>query len=432
MDTSNPYAPVLAALVILAASLFVVNMVRRELAPLSGLGTTGQWMLSTALGSGIIAVALKLITLILLLSAPGLLEALIPSPGQRQATIHNIQPVSSPSRGYVWAALPQIAPSPPDNPTTAAKVALGERLFNDKNLSWDRSIACSSCHALYPYAGADGRPTSKGIYGQRARRNAPSVWNSAFQARLFWDGRASTLEEQALGPMLNPMEMGMPSVEAVVARVKRQEDYQTAFRQIFGPDNPININHITAAIAAYERTLVTADSPYDQFVRGDRLALSPAQLRGMALFESVGCVLCHSGPNFSGASLIGGNAPMRIFPAKSSSFEQQYRLTEDKGLAPLGGERGIWRIPSLRNVALTAPYFHNGSVDTLKEAVRIMVHTQLGHPLEGFHKTDKLHWDPDLHMIIRNAPQPLDESDIQDLVAFLHALSSERLARLHE
>jgi cytochrome c peroxidase len=333
-------------------------------------------------------------------------------------------------RAYVWQTLPERAPAPAWNPTTPEKVALGERLFHDKALSIDRTLSCSSCHDVRKGAGEDHRSGSLGVGGQVGSRNAPTVWNSGFQAVLFWDGRAASLEDQAAGPPLNPKEMGMPSAEAVEQRVKEDPTYREPFARAFGADQPITITQITAAIAAYERTLITTDTPYDRFVRGDKNALSAAQQRGMALFESVGCVLCHSGPNFSGASLFDSPpASHRLFPVfDSPKYMNRYNLNKDPGANVPGSMQAVWRIPSLRNVALTAPYFHNGSVDNLPEAVRIMATVQRGKRIvgrtSGFTATASTNRDDS---IARSDSGTLGERDVGDLVAFLQSLSSDRL-----
>lgn len=341
-------------------------------------------------------------------------------------------PGEAPSEPTVWRPLPVVAPAPADNPTTAAKVALGRRLFHDRNLSRDRSLSCASCHDVTSGAGTDDRATSLGIGGQSGARNAPTVWNAAFQARLFWDGRAASLEAQAFGPLVNPIEMGMPSHAAVETRVAEQPAYPPAFRAAFGGDGRITMARIAAAIAAYERTLITPDTPYDRFVRGDRRAMTSQQLRGMALFESVGCVYCHAGPNFSGASLFGAAAPYRGFPTLPTGRDVEARLREDPGRAPEGSPRGVWRIPSLRNVALTPPYFHNGAVERLDEAVQIMAETQLGFQVERAG-----HALPAPQVIERPGdagprlapPRILRREEVQALVAFLEALSDDTLAR---
>jgi cytochrome c peroxidase len=334
-------------------------------------------------------------------------------------------------QAYVWRTLPDKAPAPAWNPTTPEKVALGERLFHDPSLSIDGTISCSSCHDVRKGAGEDHRSGSLGIGGQVGSRNAPTVWNSGFQAVLFWDGRAASLEDQAKGPPTNPKEMGMPSLEAVEQRVRDNASYREPFASAFGADQPITITQITAAIAAYERTLITTDTPYDRFVRGDSKALSSAQLRGMALFQSVGCIMCHSGPNFSGASVFDPPpATQRLFPVfDSPKYVKRYNLTRDVGANEPGSKQGVWRIPSLRNVALTAPYFHNGSVDNLPEAVRIMATVQRGKRISNDAKdTETIVWSQQEKTIARLEAAPLSERDVQDIVEFLKSLSSDSLA----
>ncbi|MBM96573.1 MAG: cytochrome-c peroxidase [Oceanospirillaceae bacterium] len=325
---------------------------------------------------------------------------------------------------YQWQALPDRPPSPMHNPWNKARAEVGKRLFSDTNLSLDRSVSCASCHDNDTHAGADGRPTAVGVGGQAGPRNSPTVWNSAYQQWLFWDGRAASLEEQAIGPLLNPIEMAMPSAEALVARVREDRVYIELFEQAFGSADAIGINEIVAALAAYQRTLITPDSPYDRYVRGDTSALNPVQLRGMALFEELGCVNCHSGPNFSGAGILANNSPWRIFPALDTPFEQQYQLTEDLGMAPAGSTKGVWRIPSLRNVAQTAPYFHNGSVTELEEAVRIMASAQLGHQLAQTASESEFVWSDDGYLIPVQR-RTVTEQEVQAIVAFLESLSGE-------
>lgn len=311
-----------------------------------------------------------------------------------------------------WPALPDKAPVPAGNPMTLAKVELGRKLFYDRALSRNGKVACVSCHDLEAGAGTDRERVSSGIGGKTGSRNAPTVWNAAFQARLFWDGRATSLEEQAKGPLINPIEMGMKDHAAVERAVAARPAYQTEFSKVFGGVRPVSIDNIAAAIATFERTLITPDTPYDRYARGDKTALNEAQLRGMRLFEGYGCRICHSGPNFSGASLFDTAMPFRAFPALpmfATSYVARYRLTQDLGRAEPGARQGLWRVPSLRNVALTAPYFHNGAVSRLEDAVRIMTAAQLGRPIDRLdHNT-------------------VADRDVADIVAFLGSLSSDRL-----
>ncbi len=424
-------------LMIVSGVSLLLMMVHGELGPVARLGAGGRWLLAGALGMGVIAFAVKLTAIAVMAGMPQ--KVIAPLVGELQPTgFVGLEPdgerpdeTSDAGARYVWQALPERAPAPADNPTTAEKVALGRRLFEDRRLSRDGTLSCSSCHTVAGGgAGIDGRRTATGIDGQVGPRNVPTVWNTAFQAVLFWDGRAASLEEQAAGPMLNPIEMGMPSAAAVEARVNADAGYREAFARAFGDDGPVTMKRIVAAIAAYERTLITPDTPYDRFVRGDRAALTPAQLRGMALFQATGCIGCHAGPNFSGASLFEGQAPLRTFPTFASAYEARYDLAADSGAAGPGRRPGTWRIPSLRNVALTAPYFHNGSVKDLREAVRIMATVQLGKSIGAAPTPPRLVvWAPSQRVLGSVVQGSLSETDVDDIVAFLDALTGDSLAR---
>lgn len=428
---------------IMVALVFLLMMIHKELGPLSMLAGRKRWLLGTALGSGVLAFSLKLLLIIGIAYLPDifitpLLEESIPQRHTRPVTGSITTPqyrwtplagtetvtrnsVSATDKEYVWETLPSEVPAPTDNPITPDKVALGKRLFFDPNLSRDGTISCSSCHNVLGTAGADARPTSLGIDRQLGPRNAPTVWNTAFQAVLFWDGRASSLEQQAIGPLTNPKEMGMPSLAAVEKRVRENTDYRDAFTRAFGSGVPVTITRIAEAIASYERTLITTDTPYDRFVRGDLDALNKQQLRGMALFQSVGCINCHYGPNFSAASVFDTSLPYRPFPALPIPEQVRYDLTSDTGAANKISGRGVWRVPSLRNVALTGPWLHNGSVNELAEVVRIMSRAQLGYT--GRY----LVWS-DQDRVLRERTRPaIEEKQINDIVAFLTALSSDRL-----
>lgn len=417
---------------LLIALAVLLLMVQQELGPFSGLKGGGKILLMSAFGMGVFAFGLKLTVATAVAKMPERTVAPLVAANTKSVSASAAlpSPVGPPPPGpghYVWQALPEKAPAPEDNPTTPDKVALGKRLFFDRGLSADGSVSCSSCHDLNRGAGADGRRTALGIRGQSGSRNAPTVWNAAFQSVLFWDGRAASLEEQAKGPLLNPVEMGMPSAVAVERRVVKNASYRDDFARVFGPGSTISLKRIAEAIAAYERTLITPDSPYDRFVRGDGKALDAAQLRGMALFQSFGCVACHRGPNFSDASLLDGQSPLRIFPAKATPFDSRYRLTADGGASGRAG-RGVWRVPSLRNVALTGPYFHNGSVDSLEEAVRIMANAQLGMTM-GPSSGRALYWSQQDKVLSQAEPRFISEGEVKDIVAFLNGLSSDALVQ---
>lgn len=303
--------------------------------------------------------------------------------------------VGSISIASAWDALPTTAPAPADNPTTAEKVELGKMLYHDPRLSSTGTVACASCHNTM-LGGEDNRPNSMGVNGQTGGRSAPTVWNSAFNAVQFWDGRAASLEEQAAGPVTNPIEMGMKDWDSVVARLKTIKGYNEAFTKAFG-ENSVSKDNATKAIAAYERTLITPNSPYDKFVSGDKSALTEQQVRGMNKMAELGCTSCHSGAAFNGAGTF------QKFPVHNNAyFAAQLHLDKDKGLAEVtknDADTHLWKVPTLRNIALTAPYFHNGSVKTLDEAVKIMAKLQL----------DK----------------ELSQEEVADIVAFLEGLTGE-------
>jgi cytochrome c peroxidase len=414
-----------------AAGLIVLAfLIQGDLARGTRLRLGQRILLGAGLGLGVIAFSVKLAII------SGL--TLAGSRGDRPFAVHT---VTAPPRieepavviGAVkWEPLPLTAPEPANNPSTPEKVALGARLFADTALSRDGTVACVSCHDTKRGGGTDGRQFSKGIGGQFGGRNAPTVFNAAFQAWQFWDGRAHSLEEQALGPIANPVEMGSTDLNAVVERLKADRSYVDAFAAAFGAAEPISIEHLAQAIAAYERTLITPDSPYDRFVRGDQSALTPQQVRGMSLFESSGCADCHSGPNFSSASMLApdrGGTGFRLFPAQPSEFDAKYGLTTDSGGRAKGAAPGLWRVPTLRNIALTAPYFHNGSVNDLTEAVRIMAVSQSGRVLsENPILQPAVAWLPGERRMMRYRQTPINEAEISDITAFLRALTSDRLA----
>lgn len=303
--------------------------------------------------------------------------------------------------GYALEPLPEQPPIPQDNPMSAAKVALGRALYFDPRLSVDGTISCNSCHNLMKGGDDSPSPVSEGVGGQLGARNSPTVWNAAFMSVLFWDGRANSLEEQAQGPMTNPVEMGNPNVDAVVARLNQIPLYRKAFQRVFGGGDALSAKHLTQAIAAFERTLITPNSRFDLYLKGNKSALSDEEMRGMQKFEGMGCASCHSGPNFAGPLLPAGQGYYEKFPkVASSGYEKQYHLSDDLGrfnVTHKEEDKHMFRVPTLRNIARTAPYFHNGSVATLEEAVLVMGKTQLN--------------------------KDLGPEDVKDLVAFLKTLT---------
>jgi cytochrome c peroxidase len=263
-----------------------------------------------------------------------------------------------------------ISPIPRSLPLDARKVALGRRLFQDTRLSRDDSLACSSCHDLAK-GGADGEKTSIGVSGQRADRNAPTVFNAVFNFRQFWDGRAATLEDQVDGPVGNPKEMDS-SWHAIMAKLGEDREYRVAFGGIYGA---MEAGHVKSAIAEFERSLITPGSRFDLYLEGDRTALTDGERRGYQLFKSYGCVACHQGVN------VGGNLYQRLGVLQAFGEGTAAIDPPDVGRMAITRKREdllVFKVPGLRNVALTAPYFHDGSVEKLDQAVVLMGQYQLG------------------------------------------------------
>lgn len=284
---------------------------------------------------------------------------------------------------HAQEALPKQPPIPKDNPMSANKIELGKELFFDPRLSRPGTISCNSCHNVMA-GGDDNRALSLGFKSQLGGRSAPTVWNAAYQSIQFWDGRAATLEEQSKGPLINPVEMGMDAHNVVIGRITKIKGYEEQFEKVFGKKS-MTIDNVAKAIAAYERTLITPDSAFDQFIRGNKKAMSAAEIKGFETFKNTGCVACHSGANFSGPALPIGTAFFQKFPTfPDAELETKYGFSKDTGrfdVTKEDGDKHMFRVPTLRNVALTAPYFHNGSVQTLNQAVRIMAKLQLNKVL---------------------------------------------------
>ena len=299
-----------------------------------------------------------------------------------------------------WQSLPREDSSPAESPASDAKIELGRLLFHDARLSESRTVACATCHALAE-GGADHRPTSLGVHGESDGRNAPTVWNVAFLTSYYWDGRASSLEDQARTQLLNPIDMGMRDAAYLEARIRSIVGYQPYFARAFGGGEVITTANIAVAIASFERTLITPDTPYDRFVNGDKSALTEQQQRGMTAFRADGCGRCHQGPAFDGPGLTQGTVFTMRFPTyPRSPFAATYQLVSDLGRFEWTGkeqDRSQWRVPSLRNLSYTAPYMHNGLVPTLPAAVRVMGSTELA--------------------------RTFTDAEVADLVAFLESLS---------
>ncbi|RMD87661.1 MAG: cytochrome-c peroxidase [Candidatus Dadabacteria bacterium] len=280
------------------------------------------------------------------------------------------------------SALPEKAP------ISQPLVELGKRLYFEKALSKGNDISCAFCHNLERY-GVDNKPVSEGHNGQKGKRNAPTVLNAYLHIAQFWDGRAKDVEEQALGPILNPIEMALTSKEEAVSRIKAKKPYIDLFKKAFPEEkDPVTFENIGKAIGAFERTLVTP-SRYDRFIKGDSAALNAIEKRGLRKFKENGCIACHNG------STLGGQQFQKIglvVPYNTDDLGR-YEVTKKES------DKYVFKVPSLRNVAKTAPYFHDGSVPSLAQAVRLMGKHQLG--------------------------KALSDEDVSDIVAFLGALTAE-------
>jgi cytochrome c peroxidase len=289
-------------------------------------------------------------------------------------------------------------PVPDDNPMTAAKVELGKLLYFDKRLSKDGTLSCATCHDPQ-MAWTEHRATSEGIGGQLGERNSPTVINSAYHPEQFWDGRAASLEEQALGPVANPIEMGH-TVDAMVQDLSKLDGYNEHFQKAFGTG--VTADGVAKAIAAFERTVLSGNSPYDKFQAGDEAALTDEQKEGWQLFQDAGCVTCHSPPLFTNGRYYNAGIGMD----KEEPDVGRMAVTEKEG------DKGKFRVPTLREIANTHPYFHDGSAETLEDAVALMA--------AGGKDNENL---SAMLKAVREAE--LTEEDQKKIVAFLNGLSGE-------
>lgn len=285
----------------------------------------------------------------------------------------------------------------PDNPQSDAKVALGSTLYFENRISKNHDLSCNSCHVLSEY-GIDPRQTdgkrnatSLGHKNQVGERNSPTVYNAALHIAQFWDGRAADVEEQAKGPVLNPVEMAMADEKSVVAVLASIPAYEKMFADAF-PDSPnaITYDNMAKAIGAFERTLLTP-APFDKFLGGELSALDATQLRGLELFLDVGCTQCHVG------SMIGGNQFQKLGSVKPwPTYKDEGRMT----VTSTPADKYVFKVPSLRNVAKTGPYLHDGSITDLSEVVRLMAEHQ-------------------------TARGKLEDDETKAIVSFLDALTGE-------
>lgn len=275
----------------------------------------------------------------------------------------------------------------PGSPATEARIALGRALYYDPRLSKNHDVSCNSCHDLAAY-GVDGKPTSTGHRRQHGGRNAPTVYNAGPYVAQFWDGRAADLEEQAKGPVLNPVEMAMPDAGAVTATLRSIPGYAPMFSAAFpGEKNAVTFENAALAIGAFERGLVTPGR-FDRFLAGDETALTEAEKAGMVSFRETGCTTCHNGPS------VGGTSFQRL--GLVTPYPDQHD-TGRFGITHLEADRMVFKVPSLRNIDRTAPYFHDGSLTELPTVVRTMARHQLGKELR--------------------------DDEVDSIVTFLHALT---------
>jgi cytochrome c peroxidase len=290
---------------------------------------------------------------------------------------------------------------PKENPLTVEKIKLGRRLYFEKSLSIDGTVSCATCHA--PEKGfSDDEPTSTGVGGKKGDRHSPTVVNRIFSAAQFWDGRAPSLEEQALGPVQNPVEMGMPDMKIVIEKLKSDPSYLESFKAAFPPDGAIAAENVGKAIASFERTILSGNSPYDRFMTGDKGAMSESAQRGMQVFKDEkkgNCETCHAGPNFTDENYNNIGVGM----AAQNPDQGRYQVTR------LEGHQGAFKTPTLRDVAMRGPYMHDGSQKTLEVVVDYYV--------KGGHRNKWL--SPKIQ------PVRLSKQEQRDLVEFLKALSGQ-------
>ena len=271
--------------------------------------------------------------------------------------------------------IPTTPPALPGNPATPAKVELGTMLYFDPRLSASHAISCSSCHNI-GLGGVDAQETSIGHGWQRGGRNAPTVFNAVFNRAQFWDGRAMDLEKQVGGPLVNPVEMASPP-EHVVEQLAGIPGYVAAFKAAFpGESQPVTLANGEKAIAAFEASLITPNAPFDKYLNGDASALTSTQKQGLQLFIDKGCATCHNGINVGG----GMYAPFGVVENPGAELlppGDKGRFTVTKSVS----DEYVFKVPTLRNIALTAPYFHTGRAWDLRQATAVMGVSQLGAQL---------------------------------------------------
>ena len=282
-----------------------------------------------------------------------------------------------------FQALPEKPLVPENNPQTDKKIQLGKKLFYDKRLSSNHQVSCNTCHKL-DSDGSQSQARGVGISGKSTKRNPPTLLNIGLQTVLYWDGRATSLEAQALDHLQDPDIMGNKDNKSLFDKLNKDKDYVKLFMEAFDSAHPMTLENVIKALASFQRALLTPNSPFDRFIKGDKTAISGKAQAGMRLFNDTGCLACHFGVNFAGPApgpaLGMGDGFYELFPNNlGSSYDKSHKLADDLGRYEFSkdpSEKYMWRVPSLRNIAITAPYFHNGSAKTLRDAVKIMAKTQ--------------------------------------------------------
>ena len=264
----------------------------------------------------------------------------------------------------------------PENPVTPEKVLLGKTLYYDNRLSKNNTESCNTCHNIATF-GVDNKPTSPGDNGKLGTRNSPTTFNAALHFLQFWDGRMKDVEEQAGGPVMNPAEMSMPDEKEVIARLTKNEGYKKMFEAAFPNEKPaVTFTNMRKAIAAFERTLLTPDK-FDAFLGGELTALNETELKGLKTFVETGCTACHIGP------LLGGNM-FQKYPLFGTHKELTGSTVDDTGRMQFTkneADKYMFKVPTLRNIAETWPYLHDGSVKELDKVVQLMAKAQLSKEL---------------------------------------------------
>jgi cytochrome c peroxidase len=293
----------------------------------------------------------------------------------------------APEHLFMFSALRTPTPA---TELAALRIDLGRRLYYDAHLSENASVSCNSCHQLTKYGVDPGKPVSFGHNQRPGGRNSPTVYNAGLQFVQFWDGRAATLADQASGPMMNPVEMGMSGPAAVLAYIRSRPDYIQQFRAAYpGVKDPITLDNVTNAIAAFEAGLQTP-ARWDKYLQGDSSALTDAEKQGLRIFLRTGCAACHAG------TAMGGNSYEQLGASRNWPDHSDVGRS---GVTHQPGDAMYFKVPILRNVENTGPWFHNGKVQTLDEAVRLMAKHEAG--------------------------QNLSDTEVRSIVVFLHALTGE-------